>query len=56
MKISVCVKRVPATTTRVVVGDNNRIDPNGVEFITTRPARVATQTSGPPPKIKPANP
>ncbi len=33
MKISVCVKRVPATTTRVAVGDNNRIDPSGVEFV-----------------------
>ncbi len=33
MKICVCVKRVPATTTRVAVGENNRIDPSGVEFV-----------------------
>jgi electron transfer flavoprotein beta subunit len=33
VKICVCVKRVPATTTRVAVGENNRIDPSGVEFV-----------------------
>ncbi|NQU50528.1 MAG: electron transfer flavoprotein subunit beta/FixA family protein [Planctomycetes bacterium] len=33
MKICVCVKRVPATTTRVAVGENNRINPSGVEFV-----------------------
>lgn len=33
MKICVCVKRVPATTTRVVVGADHRLDPSGVEFV-----------------------
>jgi len=33
VKICVCVKRVPATTTRVAVGENNRINPSGVEFV-----------------------
>ena len=32
MKICVCVKRVPATTTRVVVGADKQLDPTGVEF------------------------
>ncbi len=32
MKIFVCVKRVPATTTRVVVADG-KLDPSGVEFV-----------------------
>ena len=32
MDIITFVKRVPATTTRVVVKDSKRLDPNGVEF------------------------
>lgn len=33
MNILVCVKRVPATTTRVVIQDGKRINPEGVEFV-----------------------
>ena len=34
MRIIVCVKRVPATTARVVIGaDGKSLDPSGVEFV-----------------------
>ena len=33
MKICVCVKRVPATTTRVAVAEGKKLDPAGVEFV-----------------------
>lgn len=33
MKICVCVKRVPATTTRVAIADGKQLDPSGVEFV-----------------------
>jgi electron transfer flavoprotein beta subunit len=33
LKICVCVKRVPATTSRVVVGEGQKLDPTGVEYI-----------------------
>jgi len=33
MKICVCVKRVPATTTRVAVAEGKKLDPSGVEFL-----------------------
>jgi electron transfer flavoprotein beta subunit len=33
LKICVCVKRVPATTTRVVIHEGQRLDPTGVEYI-----------------------
>ena len=33
MKICVCVKRVPATTARIAIGDNHQIDPAGVDFV-----------------------
>jgi electron transfer flavoprotein beta subunit len=33
VKICVCVKRVPATTARIAIGDNHQIDPAGVDFV-----------------------
>ncbi len=43
MNILVCVKRVPATTTRVAILDGKRLNPEGVEFVLNPYDEVAVE-------------
>ncbi len=43
MNILVCVKRVPATTTRVAIQDGKRLNPDGVEFVVNPYDEIAVE-------------